>query len=969
VGISFTHPWALLALGLLIPIVYVARRDPLRASRRRRWSLVLRCAIVALLVVGLAGPRLVLPVTATSVAFLLDVSASVPEGERTRASRWVSAAQNENVGALSAVIAVGAEPLVDRPARIGPFVGLRSLPGRDRTDLASALRLGTAVLPADTGRRLVLLSDGRSNSGDLQRQSDLVAAQGVPIDVVPLAAALHAHEVLVAALEVPAASRVGQRFDVVAVVRAQVATEARLQILGEDRTLFDEVVQLEPGENRFAAPVAVDEPGFRWYRALLDPAVDGRTENNEAVAYTVTAGPPRVLIVAADTAAAGPLAEAFAGAGREPVLFSPEAMPSSLLALAEFDAVVLVDVPARALPAGAVRALEPFVRDLGKGLVMAGGEDSFGSGGYRHTPVERVMPVDMEVREKERRPDIALAFVIDKSGSMSACAGCVGGAGPSDSKVAVAREAILQAADLIRSTDHVALVAFDGAAHRLWPLRPFESDSFRDAVAGLTADGGTNIQSGLEMALTMLEDAAQPIKHIILLTDGWSDTSGYDPLLARMDAGRITLSTVAVGSDAATYLAELAGQGGGRHYPVANAADVPQVFVEETLTTLGTFIVEEPFQPVPGAPSDILAGLDANRLPPLFGYNGTTAKQSARVSVWSHLEDPVLAEWHFGLGRAVAWTSDLKRQWATEWVDGPHFDRFALQIVDWVLPVANDDLDVELAVSGGRADVVVTLAGGGAADAPESVSAAITSEEGRATDLELRQTGPRRFEGSTDLPAQGAYLVTVAANRGGGASAVRSAGLVVPYPPEFDDPSSEQTDPRLFALAAATGGRVLEAPNDAFAPVPGVRKRTDIWPWLLAAALVLFPADVAVRRLKLRRADLVALRERVRRERRPPIPTARPAHPVFGRLHAARERAAAKRESATGRGVSAAQSAAAKERRTPAEDGPSRHEAANEEEQTRSVPPSPQSTGGSDEPEGTLERLRRAKQRAKDRQR
>jgi uncharacterized membrane protein len=915
-GLQLLHPLWLLALLLLVPTIWLGRQDSRLAPQRRRWSMILRAAVLTAIVLALAQPRLLLPVKARSVGFLVDVSDSVPAAERSRAETFVADA----IGKLktddrAAVIAFGDRPLIDRPARSGPFETLRSVPGRERTDVGAALRLGLAVLPADTSRRLVLASDGRANKGPLDQPLALAQAQGVPIDVVPLAASASATEVLLRSFEAPPNTRLGQRFDLTAVVRANAPTTARLQILADQKTLYDRDVDLAAGDNRFAVPVTVGAEGFNRYQARVVPAQDGRAENNQAAAYTWVAGAPQILVVASVPDRAGPLMSALAGAGRKAKLVAPADVPPSLLALTPYESIILFDVPARELSGDAMRAIEAFVRDQGHGLVMIGGEDSFGAGGYKDTPVEKAMPVDMEVRDKEKRPDVAIAFVIDKSGSMSECPACgqYGGGGPigSQRKVDLAKEAVRQAAMLLEPSDQSALVAFDDRSYTLWPLQTNEDPArFSSVVAGINADGGTNIYSGLAAAVDEVEGAAAPLKHVILLTDGWSDATGYERVLSRMDAHGITLSIVAIGQGSASYLKQLAEDGGGRYYAVVNPADVPQVFVDDTMTTLGTYIVEERFQPVPGARSQIMAGLDPLQVPALNGYNGTTAKQSAQVVLWSHLEDPVLAQWQYGLGRAVAWTSDLKRQWATDWVSWAPFANFAVQLVDWTLPAPDSaGLVTDVALDGAQATIKLKATDqGGEALNRLQVQAHLSGPDGQGAVVPLVQTAAGEYASTTELGKQGTYLLRVVAQQDGQVVGTQTAGVVVPYSPEYADPSDQPTDPRLWRVAELTGGRVLQAPADVLAPLGSVRRASDAWPWLFLLAVVLFPADVAVRRLKLGRADLVAagqwLRARARlgRQGRGAIAAAR-GERALGTLFAARDQARTRMGGAAGDGV------------------------------------------------------------------
>ena len=856
IGISLDRPEMLLGL-LLVPLaVWLALRSDRLGPHRRKWSAALRAVVLTVLVLALAGPRVEAPSESLAVAFLLDASDSVPPEEVARSQDFVRQALGDlSAGDRAAVIVFGARPLVERVASAGPLETIRSVSEPGRTDVGAAVRLGLAVLPADSARRLVLLSDGRSNTGDLERQTDLAAASGVPVDIVPLAAAASSEEVTMRSLEAPTNARVGARYELQATVHAGSEVGAKLQIFSDREVLLDERVVLVPGDNRFKVAVTATEPGFERYRAVVSPDRDGRSENNEAGAYTLVAGSPKVLVVASEARRADAVMRALETAERRAVRVTPSAVPDTLLGLSGYDAVVLVDVPARDLSRSTMLALEAFVRDLGHGLVMVGGEDSFGAGGYRHTPIERALPVDMEVRDKENRPDVAIAFVLDRSGSMAESSR------PGVNKLDLAKEAVMQAGMLLRAEDSAAVVAFDDRAYQVWPMSLVDDPrGFEETVSGIGVGGGTNIQSGVAAGIAELAETEAPIKHMILLSDGWSDEGGYDELLWRMDDLGVTLSIVAVGEGSAPFLKELAEQGGGRYYPVVDPADVPQVFVEDTMTALGTYVVEERFQPAPGAASEILAGMDTASLRPLDGYNGTTAKQSARVALWSHLDDPVLAQWQYGLGRSVAWTSDLKPQWASEWVAAADFAPFVVQLIDWTLPAPDDEgLSVAVRTEGGTVHITLHAADedGTSVDFLQ-VDASLSGPDGEGVVVPLEQTAVGVYEGSAELAAEGTYLVRVVAREGGEIVGARTLGLVMPYGAEYADPADRPTDPRLYALATATGGRVISEPRSSFDAVSGFTRTTSAWPWLMLLAVLVFPFDVGVRRLKLTLSDVSA---------------------------------------------------------------------------------------------------------------
>ncbi len=908
--VAFTDPNLLVLLALLPLLWYLALGAARGRSRVRAWTaLAVRTLLMVALILALAGAHLRVPSRDVAVVFLVDVSDSVPPAVQAQAVEYVrTALANKPPEGRAGVVVFGRDALVERTVGdLRTLDALESVPVRTHTDIEEAIRLGLALLPAEAQGRLVLLSDGQANEGRVERAVKLAAARGVPVDVVPIEGGTVGPEVALAQLGVPQQVREGQTFQLTVALEATTSTQARLRVWDVERGLpiYDEVVDVPPGRSQVTVPVRAEEGGAFRYRATVEPVSDMRPENNVAEAVVFVLGPPRVLVVAQEPAEVEALVTALQDAGMEVVVQAPAALPQETSALAAYDTVILANVPAVAVTPAAQKALRAFVRDLGHGLIMVGGPQSFGAGLWHRTPVEEALPVSMDVRAREQEPSVALVMVVDKSGSMDRCH-C---SDPTDvdtmtqrvlqglPKVDIAKEAIIQATFALGQADVLGIVAFDRVARWVLEPQPYPGQAaVEQAIAGIEPRGGTNIFAGLAAAEEKLSQVRVRIRHIILVTDGWSRAGDYQALAARLREEGITLSVVAAGRGAALQdLARMATEGGGRFYPADSLDDIPKIFLKETIRIAGRYIVEEPFRAVLMTPSPVLQGVDVNTMPLLLGYNGTTVKEAA-TEVLNTLEgDPLLAHWQYGLGRSVAWTSDLTGRWGRELVAWESFGDFVAQLVAWTLPQrTSDTLSVEADWDGNTVRLrAVAREPDGQPRNFVPTEALVLAPDGQTARLELPQVGPGEYEATFSPDQVGAYLVTVIQRSSDGAPLDQvEIGLVVPYSPEYRLTSS---DPNLLRqVATATGGRLAPPSEEVFVPTgANVYHTRPLWPVLLVLAALLLPLDVAVRRLIVgwrELAEALAMVGRLWGAWRVPAPAA-PHVPERPELFQARERA------------------------------------------------------------------------------
>jgi Mg-chelatase subunit ChlD len=863
---QFSSPLALLLL-LVLPFFFWLGWPSRGYGRRREISsLVLRTLILLLLIFALAGLEIRRGGDNLAVVYLVDASDSMPQEAEAAAFDYVRESMNMmGTDDQAAVILFGGDALVERPMSANKSLdSFASLPDTSQTDLASAIRLGMALYPPGSARRMIILSDGAQTDGDAIDAAQVARSAGVDVIVVPFVFSSQ-NEAMVVSVDAPDRLIEGESFDLTVTTRSAVATQAGIRVLAGGQIIFEGQVNLEPGLQTFQVPLSASDSGFLHFSVQLIPAIDGFYQNNELATYSQVAGPPKILLVAPPAGETMPVVgevrpdefsqiqNALLAAGFDITLILPSGLPSELPLLAEFASIVLIDVPARDLTDRQMLAVQSYVRDLGGGLVTVGGPTSYGVGGYFRTPLEETLPVDMEIKDEKRRPSLTMVFVIDRSGSMSTNAGAF-------SKLDLAKEAVVRSVELLFPSDRIGVIAFDSEAQWVVPITDLsDPGGVQDRVGTLRPGGGTDIMAGLMAMASQLPQDPARLKHVILLTDGGADPEGLLELTAQLftDHG-ITLSTVGIGEDSATFLADLAVAGGGRFHLTENPANIPTIFTEETTLATRAYIIEESFFPLLASSSSILAGIEAT--PPLHGYVGSTSKSTAQTILVSELGDPILATWQYGLGRAVAFTSDATARWASDWVSWSGFPSFWAQVVR---STVGDNIQTGLAVrveqDQGQTRLVV--------DAQNETGlylnnygmvATLLLPDGSSQEVELVQTAPGRYEAPISPDVEGAYLIRVDGESPDGENISTLDGWVYAYSPEYQALNADPDE--MIRLAAAMNGRITSGdPAEVFEhDLTAPRDSRPVWPLLLLIAALLLPFDIAVRRLAFSFADLGA---------------------------------------------------------------------------------------------------------------
>ncbi len=920
--IAFARPWLLTLLAVIPLVIWFSYGNLAALGEVRRWlALGLRCGILAAIILALAGVQLVHEDDTLTVFVLLDRSYSIPQeldapidpdtGMKSttppRDLRWDRLVQSmKQVTASRAhrrdrvgVIVFGRKARLEFPASDLPELNIRDLsniPERLNTDIAGSIRLGLASFPEGTARRLLLISDGNENRGEALKEAEIARLNGVPIDVVPLRYQ-YQHEVTVERIDAPQESHEDRDLPLRIIVRNHSDRRVRGTLFlrrtsGAEILKAEQKVVLEPGLNPLALkwPAGTGSPGTSAFKAFFQPdnLPGDRPDNNEAWAHVlVRSDRRRILFVvpSADSLDHERLVQALASA-KDPQnptgprskpqvdLWTAEMVPGENSPrsqdLANYDSIILYNIPADLLNRDQQERLRKAVGDQGAGLVMIGGPDSFGAGRWQGEPLEEALPVDTSLRSLKVQAKAGLVLIMHASEMAEG----------NYWQKEIAKLAI----NKLTPDDEVGIIYYGWPGGHLWHVELQEIRANRTSILRQLETMTPGDMPQFDPALTMSRDAlTKPekqlaTKHIILVSDGDHGLVQDNKLLAALRDSRITLTTVGVtthGPAAQAALAMVSQATGGRHYPVTDPNQLPGIYIKEMRVMSQNFLYEKPFTPSVLERGDPL-GEWTRAFPRLHGYVRTTKKESPLVQVLlrSTVPDPgdvnpILAQWQYRQGRVVAFTSDAganEKSWGRDWArdEGGLYTDFWTRVVEWSMRAIDDaGLSLETRFENGKGRVTLidnrdreTRAQKPLRGLNLTVSAPQVAD---SKSLQLEPISPGVYEGTFDAEASGTYALTVTETTRQDQeqrTLVRArSALTVPYSQEFA--SVKSNEGFLEQIAQLTGGRMFDEQALGQADVfrreglSPVRHMQPIWHWFLFTAACAMLFDVAVRRIAI----------------------------------------------------------------------------------------------------------------------
>lgn len=833
-GLQVEQPLFLLLLIPAFAVLYLYwKKNRVTPQIEKNIILTIRFLIFVILILSLSIPNILHPVKGITTVFVMDQSESVKnqEGEMLAAiEQAISEMDPEDSYAIVST-AENAQIIQSPSSSEQGLITNVNIENKSYTNLEEGLQLASSLLSSDKKGRIVLMTDGNENMGDVRQQVELLHDQEILIDVLPFNPSIQ-KDVAIESFSSPSSLYQGEDAKLSINLASTIDTTARIRITKNNETVIDEEVQVKEGENSYRFTDYINSSGVHNYKAEIIAADDDVSQNNQSFAVAEAKGPPQILMVD-DEAEGENLLQALEASELTVTKTKPELLPTSLSGFLEYETIIFNNISATDITQEQMEMIESAVRDFGKGFLMTGGNKSYGLGGYFKTPIEKLLPVDMDLKGKKQLPSLGMIIVLDRSGSMSGY------------KLDLAKEAAARSIELMRNKDTLGFIAFDDKPWTIIETGPLDDkEEAAEKIRSITEGGGTEIFTPLEQAYNELKDLKLQRKHIILLTDGQSATNGdYSKLISAGLENNVTLSTVAIGNDADRVLLEqLATEGTGRFYDVQDASTIPSILSRETVLTTRTYIEDNPFYPM-YTEGNNWSSIFENGIPEMNAYVATDPKSRAETILMSEKNDPVLTRWKYGLGNSVAWTSDISGEWAGEWPAWSNWPSLWNEIITWTFPTYESELyDVEQTIDGKNIKLDISSLN----QDMQPIKATVVDEKGREIEADYRIKSPSKHE--VNFTAEpGIYYLQLSKFDDEQISSTFQTGIAVPYSKEFE--LKNQNNTLLNDIAELGDGRILTDPKEAFRPIDIEKsEKQPITMQLLLIAFLMFFIEITIRR-------------------------------------------------------------------------------------------------------------------------
>jgi hypothetical protein len=865
----FTEPHWLLLLFPGLWAVFALRM-------RSRKIMALRILIVILVILALAGMQLRLPGREGMLIVVADRSLSMPADADTRISETLSLLRHQMPGnARLGVLSFADEVRVDMPPGRGSFSGFSSTINPEASNLSEAIERALSLVPGDLAARLIILSDGLWSGKDPVPAAFKAAARGVPVDYRLLSRDT-VNDLAVSRFELPGLLEPGENFMIAAEIHAPVEQSVTIELLCAGQTIASVSRQLRRGNNSVTFRHSAGEASVLKYqlRVAGSHGKDPVPENNVAAALAEVRGRMLMLLVSENPDT--PLARLLKSQNQRVEVVNPIDISWSLEYLAGYSAVIIENVSANRLGLHGMQVLSAWVRHLGGGLLLTGGRNSYGNGGYYQSVLEPILPVSLELRSEHRKLALALVLVLDRSGSMAAPAQ------GDRTKMDLANIAAANTIDLLSPLDEFGLLAVDTEPHVITDLQPLTNKAaVRNKVLRVESmGGGIFVEAGLSKACEMLLQSKAKARHIILFADATdSEQPGqYWVLLDKAGKAGITCSVIGLGRETdsdANLLKKIAAEGKGRIFFTNDPGELPRLFTQDTFVAARSTFLDEP---TGVETTDALAAFTGKPLPlssRVGAYNLCYARPEAQIAMKTTDENsaPMIAGWQQGLGRVACYMGVIDDALGQPFLSSAGASEILVGLSLWTAAddrQSIDNMPVTQTIVNGQWQAVLHLD-------PErereifrenpqiTVLRSFAGQEPVTENLTMNWDTADSLSASLQLRGNETLVSMVEA---GNNRRLRLYPVCLPYSQEYRPQHLEAGSQALREIAAITGGVELIDLSQAWQSMPSTVQFRNISDWLLLFALLLMFLEIAERRTAL----LSILLGRLQRQKKEPAP-------------------------------------------------------------------------------------------------
>ena len=836
--LHFSQPLFLLLL-LLLPLLWLRLRG-------RSFAVILwRTVIVLLLVLTLAdlqqsgeesrkGERV----------FAFDLSRSIPEEMK----KWMAQqGLAHQPGDRTFVFGAEAREVKDWDRWVRGEVSAAPIKP-EQTDLEALFSAFLRLPPAP--RTLFLFTDGWETQGSVERLFPFLALSGMKVFPLLPPDRPAVANVAVRKILAPHQGTGGEGINLRVMVENQdsKAAEGNLTIKRNGQPFKNEAVKIPPGTHIFAYQTTLPEESMVSFQANFiprQPESDLISQDNQATTWVAVRTKAKVLLLNGRSGEGRYLEEILKRRGFEVTALAPGSIPP---APAGYSIVVFNNVEREKFSSDYLAGIERHVAE-GNAFVMLGGEGSFAPGGYRQTPIETILPVELKEPRKEEK-NRAVVLVIDKSGSMR-----------EENRLLYAKEAAKAVAAQLKDDDLLGVLGFDVEPFVVVPLSPMERvrGTVSTQIDSLKAQGKTYLYPAIVEAKRQLERQSAGRKHVIILSDGETGGSGsdyVDLVTVMREELKMTVSTVAIGDQAnIPLLKRIAQYGGGFFHHTFDPRTLPQIVMQQLREKPEEGpLVEKDFTPVPVRGSELLAGFSQSSYPPLKGFIETEVKRGAHLDLIIPREEkkiPLLASWNFGKGKAVAFATDLNGRWSKEWIQWEALERFWGQVFEWLRPIKESLPAHEIRINQMNGRIVLELYL--YAEGHDGVLFRYSfSGKGAGGEGVLNRLAPGHYQTILPLSAPGDYRIGLVEERHEQRLSYLPVGYTLSSDPKAEVVRGDFNIPLLEKIARSTGGEINPRRGEAIKSQEGVtRTYKPLRSQLLLLALGLFLAEIIFRRFFL----------------------------------------------------------------------------------------------------------------------